>query len=183
MARADGCRVQVWCEDRRQEQFVRSLLDRIGFDRRRVYFSTAPRGAGAASQWVIARYSGEVSTKVRATRNQANLGFLVIVDGDDQGLDGRKQSLCGEPDGRKAADRIAIWVPTWSVETWILWLCGDSSVREDMSFKNKIRGDQEYKRLVQQSVEGWDPSRPDERDSIPSLAAARDELTRLPGVR
>ena len=182
MVRADRCRVRVWCEDPRQEQFVRELFRRFGFDRRSVRVKHAPDGRGSASQWVITRYSEEVIRQARATRNQANLGFLVMVDGDNQGVVARKKTLCGVPDQRAPGERIAICVPTWSIETWLLWLCGETGIREDTSYKRQV-AEEDCRRLVKEAVDAWESIREDEDESVPSLAAARSEVIRLPGVQ
>lgn len=159
MAKADSCRVRVWCEDRRQEVFVRNLLVERGFNRRKLDFRVAPRGQGAASAWVIARYGSEVIPLARTTKNQTNLGFLVVVDGDSQGLEARKGAMCGTPDQREPGDRIAICVPTWSVETWVLWLCGDGSVTEDRKYKSRYReDDREFQRRALEAVRAWEPT-------------------------
>jgi hypothetical protein len=173
----------VWCEDRQHEQFAREFLTRrLGIARRDIEFQTAPKGQGAAAQWVVKQYP-QVVLRARAARNQARRGFLVIVDGNSVGLTARLRSLCGEPDLRGQSDRIAIWVPTWSVETWVLWLCrrqiegGD--VSETQSYKTDIDPD-EYGALAVQAVGGWDPPRPEEAKALPALATARRETARLP---
>jgi len=90
--------------------------------------------------------------------------------------------LCGQPDERDAADRIAIWVPTWSIETWLLWLNGDHAIDESTSLKNRVADDQQGRQLAKKAAEAWEPAHPEESESLPSLAAARIELLRLPGV-
>jgi hypothetical protein len=131
---------------------------------------------------VVARYAVDVTRQACASKkNQPNLGFLVVVDGDNQGLDARKRETCGEPDKRQTGDRIAICVPTWSVETWVCWLCGDKKVRENRSYKEDLR-DAEYSKQVKQATETWEPVLEDERQNVPSLSDARGELARLPGM-
>jgi hypothetical protein len=107
----------------------------------------------------------------------------VIVDGDNKGLRQRKRDLCGDPDRREDNDRIAIWVPTWSVETWILWLCqeqvGNQEVDEARSYKGEI-DPSSFNDKVRQAVEAWEPPRIDEATRLPSLDDGRRELERLP---
>ena len=107
----------------------------------------------------------------------------MIVDGDRVGLADRLRLLCGDPDRREDTDRIAIWVPTWSIETWILWLSrrqvNGAHVHERMGFKTAIRLD-EQGGLVLQAVRAWDRPDPDEATHVPSLSAARRESARLP---
>jgi hypothetical protein len=176
-------RIRVWCEDRQHEQLARELLSRrLQVERRRISFEIAPKGKGAASQWVISRYP-DVEKKARQTRHQGLLGFLVIVDGDNQGLRQRKRDLCGDPDRRQDNDRIAIWVPTWSVETWILWLCrqqvDNHEVDEARSYKGVIDAGG-FNDRVGQAVAAWEPPRTDEVARLPALDDARHELERLP---
>jgi hypothetical protein len=176
-------RVRAWCEDRGHERFVRDVLKhRYNLGRRDVDVKPAPRGLGSASQWVIAAYP-EVVRQMRAARKQANLGFLVVVDGDSVGLVARLRSLCGQPNRRASTDRLAIWVPTWNIETWVLWLCGcqvkGHNVDEQSSYKGSIK-QSDFGSLSAQAAAKWEPPLQAEPTSVPSLAAARVELTLLP---
>lgn len=180
---SNGPRIRVWCEDRQHEQFARKFLTgHRGVDRRRIEFEIAPKGRGSASQWVIKRYS-DVETKARLTHSQTRLGFLVIVDGDDEGVVPRKRKLCGEPDRRQDNDRIAIWVPTWSIETWVLWLCrqqvDNRDVDEARSFKSELDAGS-FTAQVKAAVKEWSRLPTDETGRLPSLTDAESELRRLP---
>ena len=116
MARFDSTRFEVWCEDRAQEQFARELLTHLGAPRKKISFNVAPRGRGAASDWVLEQYR-VVRHRARAVRNsQPHLGFLVVIDGDDAGCAKRKVQLDAKGGPRDKGDRIAQWVPTWSIE-------------------------------------------------------------------
>jgi hypothetical protein len=178
-----GSRVEVWCEDRRHEQFARELLStQFSVHRKRMNIHVAPRGEGSAAQWVIKQYQ-IVEARAHAVRHQERLGFLVMVDGDQVGRAKRMQGLCGGPDRRERADRIAICIPTWSIETWVLWLTdGQRHARrldEKESYRNVV-DEREYGRLVRCAVQAWDPPRPEESATLPSLDASRVELRRLP---
>lgn len=128
----------VLCEDVEHERFFRRLCGELKF-LSHVRFVLAPPGQGAAEQWVRSRYPQEV----RAYRRQANHltnGLLVAIDGDRAGVVGRKsqldEALEGDGQGvRRTEDRIAACVPTWSIETWLLWLCGVESVDERTPYK------------------------------------------------
>lgn len=175
---SDRRHLEVWCEDDAHRQFVRKFFQqRFGLGPRDLDVKAAPQGRGSAAQWVTANYPTVVG-RARAARNQAHRGFLVMLDGDNEGFRTRKDRLCGRPDQRERSDRVAIWVPTWSVETWVLWLHGDS-VTEDESYKESPRAN-DLGALAADAVKRWEPSRPDEATTVPSLADARVELRRLP---
>ena len=74
-------------------------------------------------------------------------------------------------------------MPTWNVETWVLWLrarqVNGHDVDEQASFKSQItKGD--FGSLSARAAAKWEPPLPSESASVPSLAAARAETTRLP---
>lgn len=135
MSRCD--RVRILCEDRLSERFLRRLCE--AHKMRVLDVQVAPVGKGAASAWVCANYPGLVK-KSRSKNFQANLGFLVHVDGDNLGVAARK----AEFDGRLAAanvaergagERIALLVPTWCIETWLLHLAALAAPPEDAKLK------------------------------------------------
>ena len=167
-------RVIVWCEDREHELFVRRLLEKLGVDRRCMTFHIAPRGRGSAAEWVLAQYRN-VRDKAQAVRHQARLGFLIVVDGDASGFLGRQKQLSHRGGQRDEAERIGVWIPTWSIETWVLWLCG-SAVSETTPFKNAC----DFRSLIGKAIDAWATPLNDEATTVPSLAAARRELSRLP---
>lgn len=174
-------RVWIWCEDWRQERFVRTLLtERFHIDKRRVRFFPAPVSK-CASQWVI-KQAPMVFAKARATRHQAGLAFMLIVDGDDRGRADRMSSLFGGSRARPDDDRIVACIPCWNIETWLLWLCrkpvDGREVDESRSYKESVN-DRDVGGLVGAAVSAWEPPRPEEKSTLPSLSAARDELRRM----
>lgn len=174
-------RIEVLCEDTEHETFARRFFERWhGIDRRRVRVTKAPKGQGAASQWVAAQFA-DFARRARASNYQRRLGFLVIIDGDNLGSDGRKRDLEGHA-LRDPDVRIAIWAPTWEVETWVLWLTQTTvdghQVHEKQSFKSALSGDR-FRDLVEAAVEAWKTPLPGEANAVPSLADARSELTRI----
>ncbi len=173
-------RIQVVCEDARHERFViRLLTEQFGLDRKRIDIQKAPHGKGSAADWVTAKFS-TVEEKARKAKHQRGLGFVVIVDGDEKGWIQRVRSLVGDPDRRSEDDRIAICTPTWSVETWILWLSGKRpDIDETTKCKNDIQ-DKEFETLLRRAVDLWHSAPREEADKLPSLHAARSELKRLP---
>jgi len=172
---SNSVRIRVWCEDDRHERFVRQLLaDVFSIDRRAVRVAKAPKGEGAASAWVRRRYYDEVlPTYRRVHHQQPRLGFLVMVDGDNAGFQSRLRDL--EADRRASGDRIAILAPTWSVETWVLWLAGES-VTETEQTRGRLSSD--FAERLRSAIAQWTPP---QKNELPSLASARIELdNRLP---
>jgi hypothetical protein len=174
-------RVEVLCKDSEHEAFARSLFKRwFGIDRRRFRVAKAPKGKGAASQWVASQFP-ELARRARATRHQAKLGFLAIVDGDSAGAAARKAGFLSRAP-RSSDDRVAIWAPTWEVETWVLWLSeckvGGQDVDESRSFKTELPPE-ELRSLLDAAVDKWNEPRSDEASRMPSIADARSELQRI----
>lgn len=174
----------VLCEDVEHERFFRHLCRELKF-LRHVRFVLAPPGSGAAEQWVRSRYPLEVRV-YRSKANHLTNGLLVVIDGDQLGVDRRKSQLdeALEQDGqetRRPGDRIAACVPTWSIETWLLWLCGTDPVDErtpykrDPTFQRKREAGEVS---PEDAVKAW--FSPRQRSSAPSsLADGRTELARI----
>lgn len=172
-------RIEVVCEDRAHEAFVKALLEVLGVDRRRIYPRIAPRGRGAASAWVIQQHSQQRDRANQVREQQRRLGFVTIIDGDDRGCAGRLAELDAAAGSSRPRDaRVAILVPTWSVETWVLWL-GCFAVDESASLK-EILSPPELISKVRDVVKSWNQPKPGEAAKVPSLTAARAELRRLP---
>jgi hypothetical protein len=172
---ASGVRLEMWCEDRGQEQFLRRLFRtyRVG----RLHITPAPSGEGAASHWVAQQYE-KVLKLARLKKHQANLGFMVVVDGDNQGLRARKRELFkGLTDNRSPDMKLAIWVPTWSIETWVMLLSGGFAASPaDVEKEVKFEVKKQWEHLLPIAVSSWG----DPRFSSGSLDDARIELQRLP---
>lgn len=131
-------RVEIVCEDRRTERFLRRLCERFGVRVLRV--EVAPSGRGSAVEWVSRRYPDDVRRR-RSRSFQRFLGLLIAVDGDGAGVTRRKAEFAArlEEDGvapRGADESVALFVPTWSIETWLAALCGAPGVDEDRPLKN-----------------------------------------------
>jgi hypothetical protein len=132
-------RLRILCEDRRTERFVRRLCERY---RIQVVVppEVSPHGKGAASAWVLASYAKLVRQR-RSKSFQANLGLLVVIDGDNVGLRRRLQELDEKLDAaglehRDPNEPIAIFVPTWSIETWLAHLHGSQGLDEGRALKD-----------------------------------------------
>jgi hypothetical protein len=175
----DRTRLRVWCEDRNQEQFLRALFTtNYGVSARDLDFKVAPSGQGAASYWVAQQYQ-IAQREARASKHQRQLGFLVVLDGDNHGGASRKQAMLGgQQDTRDPDCNLAIWAPTWSIETWVGLLSGRlqaSPTIEDRSFKIDIES--QWTQLLPSAIAAWNPAHP---LACPSLKDAFAELQRLP---
>jgi hypothetical protein len=134
-------RVVILCEDRAQEHFFRRLCERLD---RRPRIVIAPKGQGSAEQWVRKHYRAEVQAYRR--QQHERVALLTVIDGDRYGVEARKKEL--EEALREAGfevrqddERMAVCVPTWSIETWFVWLCGVlEEVDEGVQYKDAARG-------------------------------------------
>lgn len=176
-------RVRILCEDRRTERFARRLCER--YQVRIAAVDVAPDGKGAASAWVRNHYAAHVA-KRRSKSFQTNLGLLVVIDGDNLGVVARMQELDDQLDEAKLPRRaseepIAVFVPTWSIETWLAHLAGVGGIEEGEALKNDGRlrmlwvdGTAEAK-TIKTAVTAWNGEIP----PLPSLQAAYDEAPRV----
>lgn len=119
----------VLCEDKQHWAFVKRFLERRGWNARRIRLRAAPPGRGSGEQFVREHFPEELKG-YRSSRNRVSRGLIVMLDGDAVGLTGRLRSLdesCRSSgvDPRRDDDRVAVFVPTWSIETWFAWLDGE----------------------------------------------------------
>lgn len=175
-------RLLLLCEDRRTERFVRRLCGRYRIQVMQPLPS--PRGKGAASAWVLRSYAALVR-KRRSKNFQARLGLLVVIDGDNVGVKTRLQQLDEELDlagieRRGSAEPIAVFVPTWSVETWLAHLGGAEGIDEGKALKDEGRlralwDGKAESATIKAAVSAWNGS----MDPLPSLLAAYGEAPRV----
>ena len=130
-------RINILCEDRRSERFLREACKARDIEVLDV--KVAPSGRGAASAWVLEQYASLVKLR-RSKRHQQHLGLLVHIDGDDQGVEARKLALdrrLAEENMplRDAEEPVAVVVPTWCIETWLLHLSGLATPGETAKLK------------------------------------------------
>jgi hypothetical protein len=171
-------------EDRKSQRFVVQLLVSLGYDKRKLRTRVAPSGKGAGEQWVRMQYSAEVKA-LRAKNYQRDLFLLAMCDGDKVGVEARKAEFDAAlrehgMSTRDPTERIATPVPTWSIETWLLWLCGVENVGENRSRKfdfPKLTGRLEHAAIAA-AVEAWNKPG-DAGDELPSIADGRLELARV----
>jgi hypothetical protein len=177
-------RLRLLCEDRRTERFIRRLCERYRIELMQPP-EVAPVGKGAASAWVLRSYASQVR-KRRSKSFQANLGLLVVIDGDNVGMEARLRELDAElrlakAEPRGDAEPIAIFVPTWSIETWLAHLSGIEGIAET----RPLKGDGEMRALwrdgtteattIRAAVGAWNGS----DTPLPSLLAAYAEAPRV----
>ena len=133
-------RMTVLCEDRLQERFARGLCQRYGYNR--VNFKVSPSGKGDAKKWVIANAPAFVAERRRKNR-QLHLGLLILVDGDGDGCEASRREFEAKITeqgmaGRGPDETVALFAPTWSIETWLAHLAqpaGGPPLTEDRSLK------------------------------------------------
>lgn len=187
----------VLVEDSRTERFFRELLLHLGFERHKLYFIPAPKGKGDAKAWIRAQsqYPSEVR-KLRQRRFQ-QVFLITVMDGDNADPVRRKAELdvCLQDQGmgpRQADERIAIPVPTWSIETWLLALLGESvdeATSQKREFERRYPGKEERSALRDAAI-AWDSLRrrvaalrwesgADRISSVPSLADSKIEMRRI----
>jgi hypothetical protein len=116
----------------------------------------------------------------RAKKHQANFGVLVMIDGDNEGVKGRKLSLLQSSNDQRDDLRLAIWVPTRNIETWVKYLSGSplppSAAWELDDFKHEVT--RRWDEVVSRAIAGW-LTMPSPLE-VPSLEDACLELRRLP---
>jgi len=174
-------RLVIWCEDRRQEQFLRSLFatSSYGLTRRDLTVHLAPSGIGSAAQWVAANFHKAMQL-ARAQKHQRRLGILVMIDGDNEGVLGRKRQLLVPPHHDRDQLNLAIWVPTRNIETWVKFLAEQSldvgvSEWEVQDFKDEVG--RHWDQALAVAIGRWSSA---VAPQLTSLVDAHQELARLP---
>jgi hypothetical protein len=154
----------------------------LGAHRREIRVRRCPAGRGSAKQWIDREYSIEVQAHRR--RGVENIALVVGTDADEQSVQLRAQRLA---DALQAAgraprahqERIALWIPKWNIETWLLFLNG-SDVDEGTNYKNQVR-DVDFEVSAREFVRrfrqwGRDPAAV---INLPSLVWAFEETRRI----
>lgn len=173
-------RTVVLCEDLQQEVFVRRFLKTLGRGTRQLRVEKAPPGRGSAEQFVRKRYPTELAESRRP--DTASL-LIVIVDGDNRGVDERLRELRAacESEGvrpRQPSENVLILVPTWRIETWLAYLEGES-VDESRRDYPRLAREADCQRHVDTLAEMCQQRRL--RTPPPtSLSAACEEYARMP---
>jgi len=149
---------------------------------RRIY--VIPRKPNGGFTFVLARLR-EAALYIRR-RPQEAAGLLVVVDGDAEfrrRLTEIHKILREVGIVEEEPSRIAICIPTRNVETWCLWLCGESDLDEQTDYKSRYQ--REFKLNVgpRGLAEAWLTTPPErleaEKRCLPALAHGRAEIERL----
>lgn len=171
------------CEDTQHEAFARRFLEKAGWSTRRLRVEKPPPARGSAAQFVRERFPKELKA-YRSHRQRVAEGLVVVVDGDDRGVDARLDELAEacRAQGvtpRQIDNRVAIIVPTWNIETWFAYLSGSDvdETKRDYPRLNRPRDCQEHVNQLQEMCRQGALRQP----SPPSLDAACEEYrSRLP---
>ena len=170
------------CEDSQHEAFARRFLMKAGWSQRQVRVIKAPPGKGAAEQFVRERYPVELAAN-RSQRHRVARGLVVVIDGDRSGVVGRITELdqaCRKREIKPRAgdEPVAIFVPTWNIQTWLAYLDGRTvdENRDDYPRLPRERDCQRHVRILYDMCQEAVLRQP----SPPSLDAACEEYqTRL----
>ena len=116
------------CEDRQHDTFLRRFLAAMTWDTRRIRPVTGPDGKRLGEQFVRSTFPME-SLAYRKNRNRVAEALVVVTDGDNQGVAGRSRQLptiAGSATSRcrRGGEKVATFVPTWNIETWLADLDG-----------------------------------------------------------
>lgn len=172
-----GVQLVVLCEDEQHWAFVRRFLERRGWNARRIRLAPMSAGRGSAEQFVRKRFPEELGV-YRSKRNHVSQGLIVMLDGDNAGLTERLHSLDESCQARDVAprrddDRVAVFVPTWSIETWFTWLDGERVDETERGYP-KLRRQRDCQRHVDELVRMCDEGALRE-PAPPALRAACEE--------
>lgn len=122
--------IVVLCEDLQHAVFVRRFLKKAGWPTRRLREEIAPPGRGSGEQFVRERFPVEL-TAHRTNCSRVAAALVVMIDGDNQGPRKRTDSLAqacqsSGVETPRPDERVAVFIPTWNIETWIAYLDGTS---------------------------------------------------------
>ncbi|MDE2824081.1 MAG: hypothetical protein OXK79_11335 [Chloroflexota bacterium] len=122
--------IVLLCEDRQHETFCRRFLTKAGWPVRHISVEIAPRGRGSGEQFVRNRFPEELEA-YRRRNHHVSVTLLVMVDGDNQGVERRVAELdaaCRERNipCRDPGEQVLVFVPTWRIETWLAYLGGET---------------------------------------------------------
>lgn len=178
-----GCELVVCVEDRFHEQFARRVLIKLGYNIRQCRIKVAPRGKGAAEQWVRSNYASEVRLhRKRSKAIRPNSGVLALIDADTLTVEQRKAQLDSElralgENPRRPNEPIALWIPRRHIETWLVYLCG-GAVTEDDDVK-RGRFEASVSQAADSFLELFHERKRGPLDTLPSIDASLEETLRI----
>ncbi len=175
--------VVILCEDKQHATFARRFLKKMGWDKppRVVPW---PQGQGSGEQHVRECFPVELKS-YRSNRGAVGQALVVMLDGDDRGVRARRAELeaACEASGvaaPAAGERVALFVPTWNIETWFAYLDGQD-VDEGKKDYSRLSREGECQRHVDALVKMCRQGQL-RQPAPPSLEAACQEYGRLRAV-
>lgn len=176
-AKKRGIRIVIVVEDQTLERFCREALLELDYHRIEIRVERSPGGRGSGKQWVDGTFVNEVRI-LRSKRHQ-KLAVLVGSDVDEMTLQNRRLRLQKSLQAAKMSDRgvderIAYWLPQWSIETWLKHFQGEP-VDEDTNYKHQVR-QPDMRRLAKAFVDQHQAS---DGLELPALTSAFDETRRI----
>lgn len=152
--------VVILCEDSQHEAFARRFLKKAGNGLRVQRVEKSPKGRGSAEQFVRERYGKELSY-YRHRAHRVGQALIVVVDGDGRDFGARVEQIesAAVNDGhavRAQGERVAIFVPSRNIETWLAYLDGQNVNEEDEYPRLRRQRDcqRHVERLYQMCQEG-----------------------------
>ncbi len=135
--------VVLLCEDEQHSVFMYRFFKRMGWNRRQLRIEKASRSKGSAEQFVRERFPHELQA-YRRDRNRVSCMLAVMIDGDNSGVEARHSSLVSACKNigvlpRQDGEKVAIFVPTWNIETWLTYLSGEDVTEEHADYPKLAR--------------------------------------------
>ena len=166
----------VLCEDKQHAVFCRRFLGKRGWTKRQLRI-LSPTSAGSARAYVLRQFPKEL----QAHRSGGMTLLIVMIDGDQWGVKKTLSQLDEQCKvmpipSRKEKDRVAIFVPTWNIETWLAYL-GGKAVDETRKNYPRLRHENDCVGQVATLLEMCKKGRLD-GPAPASLKAAWDEYRR-----
>lgn len=135
---SDFAEIVILCEDKQQYVFIHRFLRSSGIPHRRIRVCPYPSGRGSGEQFVRESYAVEVKLH-RSKSRRMNLALIVMQDCDRSTVEKSMAEFDttlashGEQD-RKPQERIAVFFPRRSIETWLHFLLRRGPVNEEESY-------------------------------------------------
>lgn len=147
--------VVILCEDRQHEAFARRFLRQAGRGYRVQRVEVSPRGRGSGEQFVRARFAKELAY-YRARQHRVEQALIVLIDADRCTVAERVEQVDsaaaeGGQEPRQPNERVAVFVPARSIETWLAYLDGQA-VNEDDTYP-RLERERDCQRHVQRLYE------------------------------
>ncbi len=167
------------CEDRQQSAFMIRFFSTMGWNRRRI--RVLPFANMSGEQHVRLNFPKELEA-YRKRKNKVRCGLAVMIDGDNQGVVKRIRQLDDEckrheVEIRNNDEAVAIFVPTWHIESWITYLDGQE-VDENRRGYPSLNRARDCKKHVDELVKMCRHQQLDQ-PTPPSLVRSCEEFYRL----